>query len=95
MLLKKNQFYVFNYEGKDELPGISEDGEIIISHPHEIIFFNSREIETSTILRDATQLEKEYWFDSMNIVDESGIDPNYSAVSLCDFEDWKKQKGYN
>jgi len=59
----------------------------------EIVLFNSEKIEVNFELREATQLEKEYWTDSMAIVDGES-EENFGAVTLCDFNEWQKQKGY-
>jgi len=59
----------------------------------EIVLFNSEQIEVNIELREATQLEKEYWTDSMEIADGES-EENFGAVSLCDFNEWQKQKGY-
>ena len=94
MIIKKNKFYVFSYEGDGTLSGIQADGKKIIDKKVEIVLFNTQDdFETSKEgIREATELEKQYWLESVQIVDESDIKEEIGAVSLCDFEEWKKSK---
>lgn len=95
MLLKKNTFYVFKYKGDGTLNGLDEKGEMVKDRPTEIVmFWNKDDIETSKEFRLATQHEKEYWLDSMNIIDAEKFKGEVEAVSLCDFQDWMVKKGY-
>lgn len=94
MELKEKTFYVFKYDGGDGLIGYDEEGNPTDkSEPIEIIFFNVEKQETTRDLREATALEKEYWMDAMEVSDDN-FEEDFGAVSLCDFEEWKQQKGY-
>lgn len=95
MKLEKNNFYVFSVLEDDELFGYNGYGERVSPKNVNVIFYhNADDMETTLDCRICTQLEKEYWLDCMNIIDEQIPNVDYSAVSLCDFEDWKKEKGY-
>jgi hypothetical protein len=95
MLLKKNNFYVFKYDGDGTLKGFDENGEPVKERPTEIVmFWNRDDMETKKKFRIATQHEKEYWLDSMNIIDSDSIKGEVGAVSLCDFDEWMVKKGY-
>lgn len=94
MELKEKTFYVVKYEGGQGLIGYDEEGNPVDKNePIEIIFFNAEKRETNRELREATELEKEYWYDAMEVSDEL-FEEDYGAVSLCEFENWKKEKGY-
>lgn len=95
MTLRKNNFYVFSVSEEDNLVGYDENGHKVSTKLVDVIFYyKGDDMETEMKGRLCTELEKEYWLDSMDIID--GLIPNedFGAVSLCDFEDWKKQKGY-
>lgn len=95
MKAKEKTFYVMTYEGGKGLVGINEDGESVDSEfPLEIVFFNLDEHETKMNLREATELEKEYWTESMQDIDNDS-EEYFGGVSLCGFEEWKQIKGYN
>jgi hypothetical protein len=95
MKLEKNNFYVIPILEKDELLGYDESGEKKLSKSVDLIYYhNKEEMETTIKCRPCTQLEKEYWLDSMEFADEEIPEHDFGAVTLCDFEDWKKQKGY-
>lgn len=96
MLLKKGNFYVIEIDRP--LLGFDENGEqVIADHTDEldkyiVIFFNEPDTETDINAREATELEKEYWFESMQESDETD-ENNYSGVSLGFFQEWKESKG--
>lgn len=101
MILEKNKFYVFHFIGNDILNGYDEDGkpvrseDVLESDKQVVFFFNEdSEIETKDELqvREATNLEKEYWIDAMAESDENN--QNFGGVGLGKFEEWKKDKGY-
>ena len=94
MLLKSKNFYVFSYNGGGKLKGRKED-DLTNNESVDIVFYhNGEDIETHVECRLCTELEKEYWCDSMNFIDKEIPNEDYGAVSLCDFEDWKIEKGY-
>jgi len=101
MILTKGKFYVFKFVGNDMLQGFDEDGkeirseDVLEADKQVVIFFNEdSEIETRDDLevREATNLEKEYWIDAMREADENN--QNFGGVGLGKFEEWKKDKGY-
>ena len=95
MQLTKGNFYVITFSEGSDLKGFDGNELKEIKRVTEIVFYhNGNDIETNRECRLCTELEKEYWLDSMDIID--GIIPNedFGAVSLCDFEDWKIAKGY-
>ena len=95
MKLEKNNFYVLSIFEDDELLGYDEIGKQILSKGVDVIFYHNKDdMETTIECRPCTQLEKEYWLDSMDIIDEKIPNEDFAAVSLCDFEDWKIEKGY-
>lgn len=95
MLLKKNTFYVFKYNGDGTLNGFDEKGDLVPNRPTEIVmFWNRDDMETTKEFRLATQHEKEYWLESMNIIDAEKFKGEVEAVSLCDFHEWMVKKGY-
>lgn len=95
MKLQKNNFYVFSVKEDDELDAYDENGNKVSSKSTDIIFYHiGNDMETDIECRLCTELEKEYWLDSMEIIDGVIPNENFGAVSLCEFQDWKKQKGY-
>jgi hypothetical protein len=95
MKIKKNNFYVFSVKQNDGLQGYDGNGKREPIAAVDLIFYHKGEdMETDIECRLCTELEKEYWLDSMEISDEIIPDMDFGAVSLCDFEDWKKEKGY-
>ena len=64
----------------------------------EIVIFNVKEKligeDNSMLIREATELEKEYWIDSIQLADDmiDGTIGDYDAVSLCEFDEWLNEK---
>lgn len=79
MLLKKNNFYVIKFMDLEVIIYYNQDEDM-----------EMKQVET----REATQLEKEYWFDAMSEIDETMERQKFDAVSLDEFDNWKKEKGY-
>jgi hypothetical protein len=91
MIIKKNNFYVISIPPDSQIKGIDEEGNEKITSSVDIVFFHTGEdIETSSELRDCTELEKEYWLDE---IDKINVDGDFMGISLDSFEDWKKKKG--
>jgi hypothetical protein len=96
MIFRKNNFYVLSLSEFDNLNGFDVNGNKVSSKLVDVIFYHTGEdMESEIEGRLCTELEKEYWLDSMDIIDETIPNQDFGAVSLCDFEDWKKQKGYS
>lgn len=91
MLLKKGNFYIIEID--DSVQGYDAYGKKVNEYERfVVIFFNEPDMTTELNVREATELEKEYWIDSMQESDE--INQNeFSGVGLELFEEWKKLKG--
>jgi len=95
MLLTKGNFYIITIKEGSDLEGFDGNEFKVFNSVTEIVFYhNKKDIETNTECRLCTELEKEYWLDSMDIIDEIIPNKDFGAVSMCDFEDWKIEKGY-
>ena len=95
MILNEKTFYVIkfnNIENLKDFYGIDD-----VSGNFEIIIFTMQkeklnsEYDKSLFIREATELEKEYWLDSMQMVDNISTE-NFNAVSLCEFDEWLDKK---
>ncbi len=94
MLLKKGNFYVLTIDSGTEL--LAHDGNefILTDEVDEMIFYNNIDIEVNCEVRLCTELEKEFWVYSMDIIDKEVPNENFCGVSMCDFEDWEIEMGY-
>lgn len=95
MLLKKGNFYKITGVSNSNLEGFDGNEYKVFKEVNEIILYhNGEDIEIDKECILCTELEKEFWLDSMNIIDEIKLDEDFDAVSMCEFEDWKIEKGY-
>ena len=74
--LEGKKFYLFKFNGLNVVYWNAEPKKLAIG---------------SVRLRQPTEKQKQYWFESMEQV---GAGSEFSAVSLCDYEIWEKEKGF-
>ena len=91
MILEDNKFYVIeNFEGL----GTNEYGDEKYKKNISVILWSGNwcgvEIQNKVVkIREANELEKEFYIEC---IDEGPTKEDYVGMSLCDFEDWKKNK---